>query len=70
MYWEKADRIIGLPRQAFLLMKVEKHAFSLKPQTTATGIENGTIVTLREEERIKTSAGSIDVVPAWRWFLE
>ena len=31
IYWEKADRIMDLLRQAFLLMKVEEHAFALKP---------------------------------------
>ena len=170
IYWEKADRITELLRQAFLLIKVEEHAFALKPQTTATpkmygidpgivyavsranqqdvgkrfetavylelrrrmagkrtesitsytapgprgqkvdfllgdalsaepyaliqvtasmasprtrerevgsliaameatSIEEGTIVTLREEERLETEAGPIDVVPAWKWFL-
>ena len=170
IYWEKADRIMDLLRQAFLLMKVEEHAFALKPQTTATpkvygidpgivyavsranqqdvgkrfetaaylelrrrmagkrtesitsytapgprgqkvdfllgdalaaepyaliqvtasmasprtrerevdslvaameatGIKEGTIVTLREEERIETEAGPIEVVPACKWFL-
>lgn len=170
IYWEKADRIVDLLRQAFLLMKVEEHTFALKPQTTAmpkmygidpgivyavsranqqdvgkrfetavylelrrrmagkrtesitsytapgprgqkvdfllgdalsaepyaliqvtasmasprtrerevgpliaameaTSIEEGTIVTLREEERLETDAGPIDVVPAWKWFL-
>ena len=47
IYWEKADRIMELLRQAFLLMKVEEHAFALKPQTTATpkvyGIDPGIV---------------------------
>lgn len=47
IYWEKADRIMDLLRQAFLLMKVEEHAFALKPQTTATpkvyGIDPGIV---------------------------
>lgn len=33
------------------------------------GIKEGTIVTLREEERIETEAGPIEVVPACKWFL-
>lgn len=31
--------------------------------------QEGTIVTLREEERIETEAGPIEVVPACKWFL-
>lgn len=170
VYWEKADRIVDLLRQAYLLMRVEEHSVALKPQTTAppkvygidpgivyavsranqqdvgkrfetavylelrrrmagrrtesitsytvpepkgrkvdfllgdslsaepyallqvtasmaspktreretgsleaamkaTGITEGTIVTLREEERLETETGVIAVVPAWKWFL-
>lgn len=34
-----------------------------------TGLDHGEIVTLREEETVKTDAGTIHVVPAWRWML-
>lgn len=30
---------------------------------------HATIVTLHEHERVSLSGGSVDVVPAWRWFL-
>ena len=33
------------------------------------GQKIGTIVTHNEEERIETGAGTIDVVPAWRFLL-
>ena len=33
------------------------------------GIARGTVVTLDDDERIDTSAGPVEVVPAWRWFL-
>jgi len=29
-----------------------------------------TIVTLHDRERVSVGAGVIDVVPAWRWFLQ
>lgn len=47
----------------------EREVGSLVAAMEATGIEEGTIVTLREEERLETEAGPIDVVPAWKWFL-
>lgn len=33
------------------------------------GLNNGTIVTLRQEELIQEEGVSIRVIPAWRWFL-
>lgn len=47
----------------------EREVGSLIAAMEATSIEEGTIVTLREEERLETDAGPIDVVPAWKWFL-
>jgi hypothetical protein len=35
-----------------------------------TSLNHAEIGTLREEERLATEAGTIDVVPAWRWFLQ
>jgi predicted AAA+ superfamily ATPase len=35
-----------------------------------TGLDRGEIVTLREEGSVKTDAGIIRIVPAWRWLLE
>ena len=34
------------------------------------GLRSGTIVTRGEEETIPVDAGSIDVVPAWRFLLD
>jgi uncharacterized protein len=34
------------------------------------GIKNGTIVTRNREEQIKTDAGTIDVIAAWRFLLD
>jgi predicted AAA+ superfamily ATPase len=33
-------------------------------------LNKGTIITLYEEERIKTPAGLIEAIPAWEWFLK
>lgn len=33
-------------------------------------LEQGLIVTLRQEEEIKTKAGAVRIVPAWKWSLE
>jgi len=34
------------------------------------GIKEGTVVTLYEQEELKTKAGAIHIVPAWKWFLK
>jgi uncharacterized protein len=34
------------------------------------GIKNGTIVTRNSDEQIKTDAGTIDMIPAWRFLLD
>lgn len=33
------------------------------------GVHAGTVVTRREEERVRMDAGTVDVVPAWRFLL-
>jgi len=50
---------------------------TLKRETTALsdamselGVKSGTIVTMNEEERINTGAGTIKVLPAWRFLLD
>lgn len=35
-----------------------------------TGLQHGTLISLDEEGSVTTPAGTIDVVPAWRWFLQ
>jgi uncharacterized protein len=36
----------------------------------ALGVRTATVVTMHDSERVEMSAGTIDVVPAWRWLLE
>ena len=43
---------------------------ALTEAMTETGLSTAEIVTLHEEETIRTDAGEISVVPAWRWLLE
>lgn len=42
---------------------------SLESAMQVTKRENGTIITLREEGRIESTAGEINCVPAWKWAL-
>ena len=73
---EKADRIMDLLRQAFLLMKVEEHAFALKPQTTATpkvyGIDPGIVYAVSRAnqqdvgKRFETAVYLVTDAGAWR----
>jgi predicted AAA+ superfamily ATPase len=48
--------------------KREVHA--LTEAMAEAGLRQGEIVTLSEDETIETEAGTIHVVPAWRWFLD
>lgn len=43
---------------------------SLQAAMKATGIKEGTVITLREEDELETDVGPIHVVPAWKWALE
>ena len=43
---------------------------ALREAMTELGLSTGTIVTRSEDERIETEAGTIEVVPAWRFLLE
>lgn len=42
---------------------------SLDAAFEATGLPEGTIVTLREEEDCLSEHGKVHIVPAWKWFL-
>jgi uncharacterized protein len=48
----------------------EREVRALIEAMKETGIDHAEIVTLREEETVKTDAGTIRIVPAWRWMLE
>ena len=72
---QKVDFLLGdaLAAEPYALIQVT--ASMASPRTREREVDSlvaakeGTIVTLREEERIETEAGPIEVVPACKWFL-
>ncbi len=42
---------------------------SLDAAMAATGLETGTVITLREEETAAVEHGTVRIVPAWKWAL-
>ncbi len=48
----------------------EREVRALREALQETGLESGEIVTLGDGETIETEAGTIHVVPAWRWLLQ
>ncbi len=47
----------------------EREVRALREAMEETGLATGEIVTVDDEETIETEAGTIHVVPAWRWLL-
>ena len=47
----------------------QRETVALGEAMAEQGLKTGTIVTRNEEERIRAEAGSIEVVPAWRFLL-
>lgn len=43
---------------------------SLTAVMQRTGLDSGAILTLHDDESISTEAGTIRVIPAWKWALE
>lgn len=78
---EKVDFLIGdaLSPEPYALIQVtvsmerektrQRETSSLEKAMELTGIREGTIVSLREQETIEADAGTIHVVPAWLWSL-
>lgn len=76
------DFILGDPAQKAALALIQASLGLKDPETRKRetdslaaamrelGLKKAHIITLHEEEKIKTKAGIINVVPAWRWFLE
>ena len=48
----------------------KRETAALEAAMAEPGTKEGTIVTRNESERIVTSAGMIEVVPAWRFLLD
>ena len=78
---EKVDFLVGdaLALEPYALYQVtvdmtaektrRREIGSLTAAMARTGIIHGTVITLREEGAEKTDAGSIDIIPAWKWAL-
>ena len=78
---EKVDFLVGdaLGLEPYELIQVtydmtaertrKREISSLEAGMRFARLECGTIVSLREQETIETDAGTINVVPAWRWLL-
>ncbi|WP_165062803.1 ATP-binding protein [Adlercreutzia sp. ZJ154] len=77
----KVDFLLGdaLASEPYALMQVSltlenertraREVGSLAAAMSATRLARGTIITLREEDRFEIDEGTIEVVPAWKWFL-
>jgi predicted AAA+ superfamily ATPase len=48
----------------------DRELAALETAMKELNLKKGSLITLYEEERIKTPAGLIEAIPAWRWFLE
>ena len=78
---EKVDFLVGdaLALEPYALYQVtvdmaaektrRREIGSLTAAMARTGIDHGTVITLREEGAEKTDEGSIDIIPAWKWAL-
>ena len=50
--------------------KYRSEVGNLERAMAETGLSTSTLVTLDEEDEVATPAGTVRVVPAWKWFLE
>ena len=78
---EKVDFLVGdaLAVEPYALYQVtvditaektrRRELGSLTAAMEKTGIEQGTVITLNEEGTEQTAAGSVDIIPAWKWSL-
>jgi predicted AAA+ superfamily ATPase len=48
----------------------DRELAALETAMEELNLKKGFVITLYEEERIKTPAGLIEAIPAWEWFLE
>jgi predicted AAA+ superfamily ATPase len=49
---------------------MEREVDALTCAMKELNLKKGTIITLYEQDRIKNAAGTITVLPAWKWFLQ
>ncbi len=70
VFEQRADRLVQACAHLSEPQTREREVHALVQAMEETGLKRAEIVTLREEETIKTNRGTIQVVPAWRWMLE
>ncbi|MCH9276652.1 ATP-binding protein [Bifidobacterium amazonense] len=54
---------------AQLTDKFRSEIGNLSAAMANTGMDHGTLISINEEGTVTVTSGTIDVVPAWRWFL-
>ena len=70
LFHQRAGRLVQACADLSAPQVREREVRALVEAMTETGLDRGEIVTLREEGMVKTEAGTIRIVPAWRWLLE
>ena len=74
------DFIVRMPDQSLALFQVcetlaapetrKRKLTALNEAMTEQQLTTGTIITRHESEQIQTAAGTVDIVPAWRFLLD
>jgi uncharacterized protein len=70
LFHQRAGRLVQACADLAEPQAREREVRALVEAMTETGLDRADIVTLREEGTVKTDAGTIRIVPAWRWLLE
>ena len=70
LFHQRAGRLVQACADLSEPQAREREVRALVEAMTETGLDRAEIVTLREEGTVKTDAGTIRIVPAWRWLLE
>jgi predicted AAA+ superfamily ATPase len=70
LFEQRAGRLVQVCASLAEATTRTREVRALTEAMTETGLRSAEIVTLHEEETITTDAGTIAVVPAWRWLLE
>jgi hypothetical protein len=70
VFHQRAGRLVQACADLSQPQTRDREVRALVEAMTETGLDRGEIVTLREEGTVKTDAGTIRIVPAWRWLLE
>lgn len=64
-----AESVIDFAGQD-LSRKFRSEIGNLAAAMANTGLRTGTLISLEEEGAVTVPAGTVDVIPAWKWFLQ